>query len=215
VVGPAAPPCAGLRDIAVAPLTFTKSEVEQRLHLLSPIPGLRLVRRLSFRRPRIAGFEGYLNAHKSKPFAVINPGARLSERRAPLEAFIVATREVQRLDVQPVVTWGPGEREIAEELVRSVAGSELAPPTNLDEMAALMESARMTICNNTGPMHLSVAVGCPTLAFFFGIDVERWGYSQAPHRVLDLTNLQGQETEAIVVRQLRAYADSLYPTARA
>ena len=39
-------------------------------------------------------------------------------------------------------------------------------------------------------MHLSVAVGAPTLALFLKMDAERWGYAQPPHRLLDLTPIQ-------------------------
>ena len=55
-------------------------------------------------------------------------------------------------------------------------GAVRAPPTSLDQLAALMRGARVTVCNNTGPMHLAVAVGCPTLALFLHMEVERWGH---------------------------------------
>jgi len=38
-------------------------------------------------------------------------------------------------------------------------------------------------------MHMSVAVGTPTLGLFLKMDPERWGHSQRPHQVLDLTPL--------------------------
>jgi len=63
----------------------------------------------------------------------------------------------------------------------------LAPPTDLDDLAALFAAAHCTVCNNSGPLHLSVAVGAPTLGLFLKMDPERWGYPEAPHRMVDLT----------------------------
>ena len=37
-------------------------------------------------------------------------------------------------------------------------------------------------------MHLSVAVGAPTVALFLNMPAERWGYSAAPHRVVELSD---------------------------
>ena len=89
--------------------------------------------------------------------------------------------------IQPIVTWGPGEENLAKSVVSAAEGSLLAPPTDLDELAALMERAQLSICNNTGPMHLSVAVGTPTLGLFVKMDISRWGHPDPPHRMVDLT----------------------------
>jgi ADP-heptose:LPS heptosyltransferase len=125
--------------------------------------------------------------------AVLNPGGRLGERRIPASAFAAAGRALEGAGRRPIVTWGPGERGLAEEIAGACPGAVLAPPTDLDELAALMSACGMTVCNNTGPMHLSVAVGAATLAFFLRIDVERWGHPFAPHRMVDLTPLAGDE----------------------
>jgi ADP-heptose:LPS heptosyltransferase len=71
--------------------------------------------------------------------------------------------------------------------VSAAPGAQLAPPTDLDGLAALLAAAGCTVCNNSGPMHLSVAVGAPTLALFLKMDPDRWGYRESPHAVLDLT----------------------------
>ncbi|MFP2930231.1 glycosyltransferase family 9 protein, partial [Pyxidicoccus sp. 3LG] len=117
------------------------------------------------------------------------------------------------------VTWGPGEEELARSVVEAAPGARMAPATNLDELAALMRAAGFTVCNNTGPMHLSVAVGAPTLAFFLRMDMERWGHAYAPHRMVDLTSLvdgsSGQGLEARAADEARAFAATLLETARA
>ena len=37
-------------------------------------------------------------------------------------------------------------------------------------------------------MHLSVAVGARTVALFRNMPAERWGYREAPHRVVELAD---------------------------
>jgi ADP-heptose:LPS heptosyltransferase len=89
-------------------------------------------------------------------------------------------------------------------------GAQLAPPTDLDGLAALLAAAGCTVCNNSGPMHLSVAVGAPTLALFLKMDPERWGYLEQPHAVVDLTQViddpvrSSEEVERAVRTFLRA-----------
>ena len=87
----------------------------------------------------------------------------------------------------------------------------MAPPTNLDELAALMRAAGLTVTNNTGPMHLSVAMGAPTLGLFLRIDMERWGHPQRPHRMVDLTSVveAGTGLEERVFEEVRSFAAQL------
>jgi ADP-heptose:LPS heptosyltransferase len=76
----------------------------------------------------------------------------------------------------------------------------------LDELASLMREARLTVCNNTGPMHLAVAVGSPTLAFFFHIELERWAHARPPHRMVDLTRhvQRGEDVRRLAAEETRA-----------
>jgi lipopolysaccharide heptosyltransferase III len=196
VVGPAGGGLEALRDVAVPARVDTRREVLQRVHLLSPLGGVAAdVERLSFRPIRAPEGEVARLCEEARrgDRAVINPGGRLGERRIPPSAFAAAARALVEAGRRPIVTWGPGERALAEEVAGRCPGAEVAPPTDLDQLAALMRASGLTVCNNTGPMHLSVAVGAPTLAFFLRIDVERWGHSFAPHRMVDLTPLAGDE----------------------
>jgi len=186
LVGPDQVPTRWLVDLALPPRPDTSREVLQRSHLLSWLPGFHPEERLSFRKPRLdEAFQHYLDT--LGPHVVVNPGGRLGERRIPPEAFAAAARALLESGLCPLITWGPGEETLADEVVAHAPGAVRAPPTNLDQLAALMQTARFTLCNNTGPMHLSVAVGTPTLAFFRGIDVSRWGHPFPPHRMVDLT----------------------------
>jgi ADP-heptose:LPS heptosyltransferase len=189
VIGPAVAPTGPLHDVAVPARTDTHSELAQRLHLLSPllVPPHLLP---TFRAPRVTGALGpFLEQVRATPHAVLVPGGRLGWRRIPPELLAVAARTLTALGRTAVVAWGPGEEELGHAVVSAAPGAQLAPPTNLDGLAALLAAAGCTVCNNSGPMHLSVAVGAPTLALFLKMDPERWGYTEAPHAVLDLTTV--------------------------
>ncbi len=94
---------------------------------------------LSFREPNISdSFRAYLKQEAQRPCAVVNPGGRLGWRRIPPEAFAAAARALLASGRVPIVTWGPGEEALAQSVVQGAPGARLAPPTNLDELAALM-----------------------------------------------------------------------------
>ena len=194
VVGPAFGATGALHDVAVAPRKDTVSELEQRLHLLAPLLPPRWQSETSFRVPRTGpAVQAMLERLRGRRFAVVNPGGRLGYRCVDATTFAAAARAISAAGVLPLVTWGPGEEALAARVVADAPGAELAPPTTLDELAALMGAGVLTVCNNTGPMHLSVAVGAPTLALFLFMPIARWGYFRLPHRMLDLTGVAAPE----------------------
>jgi ADP-heptose:LPS heptosyltransferase len=182
VLGPANFPSGWLMDVPVSPLPGTRSEAAQRRHLASPLIDSTAPVRMSFRPT--AAFEVV-----AAPYAVVNPGGRLGYRRVVPERFAEAAAALLAAGVTPVVTWGPGEEALVDAVCAACPGAVRAPATSLDQLAALMRGAKVTVCNNTGPMHLAVAVGCPTLALFLHMEVERWGHPYAPHQMLDLTGV--------------------------
>lgn len=200
VVGPAVGPGRALMDVAVRARADTTSELLQRLHLLSPLKVSTDAKALRFREPRVG--QAWLAKLPAAPWAVVNPGGRLDDRRVPREVFIGVCRSLLAKGRTPLVTWGPGEESLASAVVAGAPGAVLAPATNLDELAAMMRAAGLTVCNNTGPMHLSVAMGVPTVALFVNLPVERWGHAYGPHRMVDLT---GATTEQMVERAVGAF----------
>jgi heptosyltransferase-3 len=108
-------------------------------------------------------------------FAVLNPGARMADRRWPPAAHAAVARGLAGRGLAVLVVWGPGEEAIAR-AVAEASGARPAPPTSLAELAALLGSARLCVSNNSGPMHLAVAVGTPTVGIFLAGDAARWGH---------------------------------------
>ncbi|XXF80566.1 glycosyltransferase family 9 protein [Myxococcaceae bacterium GXIMD 01537] len=212
VIGPRVWPVHYLASLSVPTRQGTRREAVQRAHLLTPLAEGGVVDSLSFREPRISPeFRAYLEAGAGSPRAVVNPGGRLGWRRIPPEAFAAAARALVAAGRVPIITWGPGEEALARAVVDGASGAQLAPATNLDELAALMRAAGLTVCNNTGPMHLSVAMGVPTLGLFLRMDMERWGHPDAPHRMVDLTPVvdSGSGLDERVFDEVRSFAAGL------
>jgi heptosyltransferase III len=208
VIGPEVSPVSALHDLSVPRLPETRSEVRQRLHLLAPLGVDEADPVLSFRP--IAEDETVrrvLTVLGGRPYAVVNPGGRLGARRVDPVVFAAAARALAEAGLVPLFTWGPGEEDLAQRCASAVPGAMVAPSTSIDQLAALMRSARLTVCNNTGPMHLSVAVGTPTLALFVRMEVARWGHHSPPHRMVDLTGAADPRAEAALAAG--AFARSL------
>src|SRR5262249_14485917 len=62
-----------------------------------------------------------------------------------------------------LVTWGPGERQLADGVVAASGGAALlAPETrSLQELAALYEGCDAVVGGDTGPIHPAAALGVP------------------------------------------------------
>jgi len=88
-------------------------------------------------------------------------------------------------DVRVVWMWGPGERDLAEQCQRSMdAESVLAPAMGWQEMGAWMRVASVWVGNDSGPKHLAVALGVPTVTVFGPTHPTTWHPPAGPHRVV-------------------------------
>lgn len=109
--------------------------------------------------------------------ALLNPGAAWPNKRWPPERFgEVAGWLAAAHGLHPVVLWGPGERELAEGVVRASGGAAvIAPQTGVGDLLALSRGARLIVSGDTGPLHLAAAVGTPVVALFGPTDAGRNG----------------------------------------
>jgi ADP-heptose:LPS heptosyltransferase len=117
---------------------------------------------------------------------LINPGATWETKRWPAEQFgEVARTLVRQHDVAVVATWADDkEKKAAEVIVASAAESAwVAPPTNLRQLAALTSQSRLFVGNDSGPLHLAVALGVPCVSIFGASDPNRNGPYGVAHQV--------------------------------
>jgi ADP-heptose:LPS heptosyltransferase len=57
----------------------------------------------------------------------------------------------------------------------STARAILAPPTDLHELAAVLQRCSLMVANDTGPLHLAAALGTPSLGLFGPTSARRNG----------------------------------------
>jgi lipopolysaccharide heptosyltransferase I len=122
-------------------------------------------------------------------YAALHPGAsgKGALKRWPPERFgALAERLERECGLASLVTWGPGERELAESVVAASGGrARLAPATgSVLDLAALLERARLFVGGDTGPMHLASAVSTPSVALFGPKDPRTYGPFHARRRVV-------------------------------
>lgn len=110
-------------------------------------------------------------------FFVLSPGGGWRSKCWPAERFGALHRELAlRHGWRGVVSFGPGERELAES-VRTASG-EPAPillPMDLAELMALLRRAKFVVAGDTGPLHLACALGTPVIGLYGPTDPARNG----------------------------------------
>jgi ADP-heptose:LPS heptosyltransferase len=121
-----------------------------------------------------------------RQFAVINPGATWHTKRWPPESFgEVAKGLIEAQGLAVVVPWHGDEERKAAETIAGIAGPQafLAPDTNLRQLAALISQAILFVGNDTGPLHLAVALNIQSVAIFGATDPLRNGPYGTAHRM--------------------------------
>ena len=98
---------------------------------------------------------------------VVLPGAGKPNKIWPPERY---GEVIRRLGVPAITVWGPNERGLAER-----TGLELAPPTNLRELAAVLRDAALVVGGDTGPLHLAAALGTRVVGLYGPTNVRRNG----------------------------------------
>jgi len=127
---------------------------------------------------------------------VVHVGAAYSSRRWPGARFALVAGAFADAGLPVVITGGRSDRPRAA-AVSAAAGlgeeQNLAGMLELDGLAALIASARLVICVDTGAAHLASAYRVPSVVLFGPAPPERWGPPHdGPHRVLtDLARRRG------------------------
>jgi heptosyltransferase-3 len=185
----------GFHTHLVCPGPADEYELKQRMRLLEPL-GIRMpppVLHTSLGAEQEKKWAGWLDkSGLPRPRIGIWPGARKQHTRWPVAFFI---RLAGRLEGGRVVLWGPGEERLRDELTAGVADSTAAPPTGLADLAGLLRALDLLVCNDTGPMHLAVAAGTPTVCLFTTGKSSRWGHPYDHARNLDVPGTDPREVD--------------------
>lgn len=135
------------------------------------------------------------------PFKVaLSPTHRRENRRWPLENYVeLAERLVREKEAAVVWTWGPGEKEIINDLISKCSVPTFASPrTTLKELTALLSKVDLFIGNPNGASHFAVAANCRTLKLCGPhTEIQAWSPLNERHQTVkvhdDIKNLSVDE----------------------
>lgn len=123
-----------------------------------------------------------------KPYVVVNPNASdlLLERRWPASHTIEAVERLVLLGHQVVLMGARNEASYVQSILDAVADSRRSHVVNtagqltLGELLALLEGAACVLTNDTGPMHMAIALQQRTVCLFGPANPEHYG-QDLPH----------------------------------
>jgi lipopolysaccharide heptosyltransferase I len=113
----------------------------------------------------------------STPLVLLNPGSGGDHKRWAVEAFRRLGEELAvRLGARVAIPWGPGEEPLARAIAHGMrTGAIVPPPTTIAEMVALFRRAALVVGGDTGPVHVSAALGVPTVGLYGPTNARRNG----------------------------------------
>lgn len=158
--------------------------------------------RLAVRRPLPDAQAGL---RSDTPYVVVHPGTSAPARAYPPPRWASVVDRLVDDGWQVAVTGSPSERSLTAAVMDAVGPAasssvaDLAGRLTLGQLADLLARASVTVIANTGPAHLSAAVGTPVVSLFapvvpalrwapYGVPVELLGDQQAACRDTRWTN---------------------------
>ena len=122
-----------------------------------------------------------------RAYAVLVPGTRWQTKIWPADRFAgLADLIHERLGLAVVLIGAPSEVELCGQVQRHARSGlvSLAGGTALPELVGLIQKAKVMVCNDSGPMHVAAAVGCPLVALFGPTNPARTGPHTPSARVV-------------------------------
>lgn len=120
-------------------------------------------------------------------YVCIHPGARLASRRWLPERFASVADRLAATGLSVLLTGTLEEAPLLSAIRQAMRhpAIDLGGHTSLGTLAALVASARLVVCNDTGMSHVAAAVGTPSVVISSGADAGRWQpLDTLRHRVL-------------------------------
>jgi heptosyltransferase-1 len=115
---------------------------------------------------RIDALLDYYDIAKAK-LIVIAPGTNWGTKQWRSDGFAEVARYFRKNSCAVALIGSDRERETCEAVVRLAPGAvNLAGETTLSELAALIRRASICVTNDSGPMHLAVALDRPVVSLF-------------------------------------------------
>ncbi len=117
--------------------------------------------------------------------AGIVPGSTYPSKGWPVDRFIDLSKRISgELGMRPMIMWGPGEEGLAAEIAGAVPGAIVPPATGVAEAGALIGRMKVLVGIDSGPKHVAVLLGVPTVTLFGPTDPRIWDPVNSLHRAI-------------------------------
>jgi ADP-heptose:LPS heptosyltransferase len=120
------------------------------------------------------------------------PPSRKETRRWPASSYARLGRLLRaKHGCTLKVFWGPGERGLAEQVVREIGEGAFAIPetAGIRDLARELATCRVVVGNCAGPKHVALALGVPTVTIHGSSDPASWTPTHPEHRFVRLEEL--------------------------
>ncbi len=117
-----------------------------------------------------------LRISQSKPTVAIHPGGYYESQRWPAERYGLVARELlEEFGVNVLVFCGPREKHLARKILE-ISGDNAVAVSDLSvrQLMAIMSRCELFLGNNSGPLHVSAALGLPTVSLIGPTVVPLW-----------------------------------------
>lgn len=120
----------------------------------------------------------HLNYSSDKPIITLSPVTKRKYKMwSPANYARLCDLLISRYNAQIVFTWGPGEKDVIEEIINLM--QETAPKIDYEikgllHLTALFSLADLHIGNDNGPRHFAISCGAPTICIFGHVRESHW-----------------------------------------
>ncbi len=88
-------------------------------------------------------------------------------KRWPAHSYVQLSNRLYKDGLQPILIGTHSEKEVIDKIHQHCPESlNLCGCTSLSHIATLARQAKVAVGNDTGPMHITASVGCPTMVIF-------------------------------------------------
>lgn len=146
---------------------YPTHEVDRHYRFLSAIAK----KELAAVAPHIDWQQGPSLIEAGAPYVVLNPGSNEYGRRWPLALYAAIGHRALAAGYRVVVV-GAGAEKVEDDAMKALVAAEgtfdKVGKTSLTELIDIMSQAACVLTNDTGPAHLAIAVGAPTVVVVGG-----------------------------------------------
>jgi len=138
------------------------------------------------------------------PIVVIHPGSGAAVKLWRTEGWSACANALPRLltslaHARIILTGSPGEQPMLEEIAHGMASAPLlVTDATIGQLAALLSRAYLVLGVDSGPLHLAVTQGTPTVQIFGPTDARIFGPWGMPQKHIVLASMQRCPTCPII-----------------